>query len=93
MKPFYWNEEKNNWLKQYRTISFEEIVDFIENDGLIDTFEHPNQKKYVGQDVFVVKTDKYVYLLFYVEEETYYFLKTIIPNRAAKKKYMEKTNG
>ena len=33
------------------------------------------------------------YLVPHVEEEEYYFLKTVIPNREAKKKYMEDENG
>jgi hypothetical protein len=43
--------------------------------------------------LFVVKTESYVYLIPYVEEDEYYFLKTVIPNREAKKKYMEDKNG
>jgi len=93
MKIFEWNEEKNKWIKENRNISFEEIVFFIENGGLLDTYEHPNKKKYPRQSIFVVKTESYVYLVPHVEEEEYYFLKTVIPNREAKKKYMEDENG
>ena len=93
MKDFEWNEEKNIWLKENRKISFEEIVFFIENDGLINTFEHPNKEQYPKQSIFVVQTDSYTYLVPHVEEEQYYFLKTIIPNREAKKKYSEDNNG
>ncbi|RKX72497.1 MAG: toxin [Spirochaetes bacterium] len=90
MKDFGWNEEKNEWLKAHRDISFEEITFIIENGGLIDSYKHPNQKKYPNQSIFIVQTDIYFYLVPYVEEESYYFLKTIIPSRAAKKKYSEK---
>ncbi len=93
MKDFEWNEEKNNWLKNFRNISFEEITYYIENGGLLDTYEHPNKYKYPEQSIFVVKTDFYVYIVPFVEEESYYFLKTIIPNREAKKKYMEDYDG
>ncbi|MDM8569090.1 toxin [Thiotrichales bacterium HSG1] len=92
MKNFEWNEEKNKWIKENRNISFEEIVLFIENGGLLDTYEHPDKEKYPRQSIFVVKTKLYVYLVPYVEEEKYYFLKTIIPNREAKKKYTEDKN-
>jgi len=93
MKYFEWNEEKNKWLKENRNLSFEEIVFFIENGGLLDTYEHPNKDKYPRQSIFVVQTESYVYLVPYVEEEKYYFLKTVIPNREAKKKYMEGKNA
>lgn len=93
MKGFEWNDDKNKWLKEHRNISFEEIVFFIENDGMLDSYGHPNKKKYPGQSVFVVQTDIYVYLVPYVEEEECYFLKTIIPNSEAKRKYLEGKNG
>lgn len=86
MKDFEWNEGKNKWLKEYRNISFEEIVFSIENGGMIDSYEHPNKKKYPRQSIFIVQTDSYIYLVPYVEEEKYYFLKTIIPNRRVKGK-------
>ena len=93
MKDFEWNEDKNQWLKQYRSISFEEVAYYIENGGLIDSYEHPNKERYPNQSIFVVLTDRYVYIVPYVEEENYYFLKTIIPNREAKKRYMEDDDG
>jgi len=93
MKDFEWNKEKNEWLKKYRDISFEEISLYIENGGLLDSYKHPNKEKYPRQSIFVVQTDSYVYIVPYIEENKYYFLKTIIPNREAKKKYKEKNNG
>ncbi|RKX91086.1 MAG: toxin [Spirochaetes bacterium] len=92
MKDFGWNEEKNEWLKVYRYTSFEEITFFIENGGLIDSYKHPNHKKYPNQSIFFVQSDSFIYLVPYVEEESYYFLKAIIPSRAAKKKYSKKNN-
>ncbi len=92
MKGFEWNDEKDKWLKEYRNISFEEIVYFIENGRLVDSYRHPNKRKYPNQSIFVVKTDSYVYLVPFIEEEAYYFLKTIIPNRAARKKYTEESH-
>jgi len=93
MKDFEWNEEKNKWLKEHRDISFEEIAFYIENGGLLDSYEHPNKERYPKQSIFVVRTDFYVYIVPYVEEDKYYFLKTIIPNSEAKKKYTEGNNG
>ena len=93
MKTYHWNEEKNDWLKRHRNISFEEVVFFIETGGLLDTYEHPKKEKYPSQSIFVVRTDRYVYIVPYVEEDEYYFLKTIIPNRKSKKKYAERNNG
>lgn len=90
MKPFRWNHEKNESLKIERSISFEEIVLAIEADGLLDELCHPNPDKYPNQFVFVVVLDDYAYLVPYVEEVDYYFLKTIIPSRKATRDYLLK---
>jgi hypothetical protein len=88
MKPFRWNHEKNEALKIERLISFEEIVLAMEADGLLDELRHPNTEKYPNQSVFVVTLDGYVYLMPYVEEPDYYFLKTVIPSRKATRDYL-----
>lgn len=90
MKPFRWNHDKNETLKIERSISFEEIVLAIEADGLLDELRHPNTDKYPNQFVLVVALDDYAYLVPYVEEEEYFFLKTIIPSRKATRDYLQK---
>ena len=90
MKPFRWNHDKNETLKIERSISFEEIVLAIEADGLLDELCHPNTDKYPNQFVLVVALDDYAYLVPYVEEEEYFFLKTIIPSRKATRDYLQK---
>ena len=89
-KSFEWNEEKNKWLQKYRDITFEEIAFFIEKGGLLDSYEHPNRERYPRQSIFVVQTDTYVYIVPYVEEDDYYFLKTIIPSPDKMDKYLNK---
>jgi len=88
MKPFRWNHDKNEALKVEHDISFEEIVLAIEVEGLLDILRHPNPDKYPNQSVFIVTLDVYVYLVPYVEELDYYFLKTIIPSRKATRNYL-----
>ncbi|MDO8346146.1 MAG: toxin [Cellvibrio sp.] len=92
MKPFRWNHEKNETLKMERSVSFEEIVLAIEADGLLDELRHPNPEKYPNQSVFVVTFDAYVYLVPYVEEPDYFFLKTVIPSRKATRDYLTRSN-
>ncbi len=92
MKPFRWSHEKNEALKIDRDISFEIIVLAIEADGLLDILEHPNMDKYPNQSVLVVAFNGYVYLVPYVEEPDYYFLKTVIPSRKATRNYLLRSN-
>jgi len=89
MKPFRWNHEKNEHLKAERNISFEEIVLAIEADGLLDILRHSNPSKYPNQRVFVVAVEQYAYLVPFIEDGNYYFLKTILPSRKATRNYLK----
>ncbi|MCW5658878.1 MAG: BrnT family toxin [Burkholderiaceae bacterium] len=87
MKPFRWSPEKNQELAVDRGVSFEVIVVAIESGGLLDILAHPNRAQYPRQRILVVSVDGYVYLVPFVEEEDYFFLKTIIPSRKATRQY------
>lgn len=88
MKPFRWNPEKNAALKADRGVSFESVVVAIESGGLLDILTHPNPSKYPRQRILVVAADDYAFLVPFVEEEDYFFLKTIIPSRKATRDYL-----
>lgn len=88
MKPFRWSAEKNELLKAERAVSFESMVVSIEAGGLVDILAHPNEQKYPRQRVLVVALDGYAYLVPFVEEDEYFFLKTIIPSRKATRDYL-----
>jgi uncharacterized DUF497 family protein len=85
---FTWSAEKNERLRRERGISFEEVVFHIERGDVLDLLEHPNQKRYPGQRIFVLVVDQYVYLVPFVESEDEVFLKTIIPSRKATRQYL-----
>lgn len=88
MKPFRWSAEKNNLLKAERGVSFENVVVAIESGGLRDIVAHPNSEKYPRQKILVVVFDEYAYFVPFVEEEDYFFLKTVIPSRKATRDYL-----
>jgi len=88
MKIYNWNAEKNELLIVERGISFEKIVFYIENGGLLDEIAHPNARDYSHQRIFVVAVERYVYLVPFVENEDELFLKTIIPSRKFTKIYI-----
>jgi len=93
VKFFTWDNEKNEKLKRERGISFEEIVFHIERGDILDVLEHPNQEKYRGQRIFVMKVEGYAYLVPFVEAEDVVILKTIIPSRKATKRYLSEERG
>ena len=89
MKYFSWNDENNERLRTERGISFEEAVFHIERGDLLDIVDHPSQKRYRGQRIFIVNIENYAYLIPFVETEEEIFLKTTIPSRKATKKYLK----
>jgi uncharacterized DUF497 family protein len=88
MTVFYWNNEKNEWLKENRGVCFEQVVLLMEREEVLEVLEHPNQEKYPGQRIAIVEINEYAYLVPHVQEGEEIFLKTIIPSRKATSKYV-----
>ncbi len=85
---FDWSTEKNQRLIDQRRISFEIVVSAIEQGGLVDVLEHPNQDRYPGQLIYVVEIGDYIHLVpFVTQTDGTRFLKTIIPSRKATRDY------
>ena len=88
-------ESLKKWPKFYSYITAKyrdelpNLVVAIEGGGLLDVLAHPNTKKYPNQRLLVVTWDSYVYLVPYVEEAKYFFLKTVIPSRKATRDYLK----
>lgn len=89
MRYFDWNSEKNENLRIERNVSFEDVLIAIYENRLLDILEHKNQKRYPNQKILVVAIRGYVYLVPCVIDNEKIFLKTIIPNRKATKKYIQ----
>jgi len=90
VKFFDWNNDKNEKLKSERKVSFEEVIVAMSEGRVLDVVEHLNREKYVNQKILIVEINNYVYLVPFVENREKIFLKTIIPNRKATKKYLLK---
>ncbi len=85
---FDWSTEKNHWLIAQRGLSFERVVSAIEQGGLVDVLEHPNQDRYPGQMIYVVEVNDYLHLVpFVTQADGTRFLKTIIPSRKTMRDY------
>jgi hypothetical protein len=88
MKYYDWSDEKNELLKKLRGVSFEQVILAIVSGDLIDRIKHPNPDKYPNQKVLLVRIENYIYSVPYVEDDEKIFLKTIIPNSKATKRYL-----
>lgn len=93
MKYFDWDEEKNAKLKEEREVGFEDVVDAIEDNRVLDRIDHPNKEHYPNQKIMIVKINDYAYLVPFVEDEEKIFFKTIIPSRKMTKKYLIKEDN
>lgn len=93
MKPFRWKIEKNEWLKLNRNICFEDAVFFIERGDLLDIIDNPNQEKYKGQKIYIVKINKYVFMVPFAEDKDGISLNTIIPSRKLTRIYLGGQNA
>jgi uncharacterized DUF497 family protein len=87
VKTYSWDPAKNDWLKAERGVCFEDVVFHIEAGDELNVYLHPNQQRYPDQKISAVLIEGYVYLVPFVETETEFFLKTIIPSRKATKAY------
>lgn len=88
MKPYDWSAEKNEWLKEERGISFEDILTAINDNHFLKTIKHPNQKKYPNQFIMIIEINNYAYIVPFTVDSNKIFLKTIYPSRDATKKYL-----
>jgi uncharacterized DUF497 family protein len=86
-KTFNWNIEKNSVLRKSRSISFEDIVNALNDDRLLDIIPSPTHD---DQLCFAIEVEDYVYIASFVEEDEHtIFLKTIYPSRKHTKYYLK----
>lgn len=82
-----WDTEKSKKLRQERGICFEDIFETLMREEFLDITKNPS-KNFPNQQVFIVRTNNYVYYVPFVEDKNNIYLKTIIPSRKAAKKYL-----
>lgn len=85
------DEIKNLLLKETRGINFDDAIDAIEKNDLLDDLKHHNPRKYPDQRILVVKIDNYAYAVPYIinKRKNNIYLKTIYPSRILTKKYLK----
>lgn len=74
MKDIKWNALKNERLKKTRGVSFDDLL----NSRLIGVFNHPVRE---NQKLMLFEYKSYVWVVPFIDETDYYFLKTLFPSR------------
>ena len=87
-RKFFYNEAKNTILKETRNIDFKSIVDTLSTKETLQSFLHPNQKKYPNQEIFIVNMQGYFYFVPYIINKEGFFLKTAFRCRKWNKQYL-----
>ena len=84
------DQEKNLILKLTRGVNFDDIVEAVENNKILDDIAHFDQDSYPNQRILIVEINNYAYAVPYVidEQRQVIFLKTVYPNRILTKKYL-----
>ena len=80
MKEIRWSLLKSERLKRTRGVSFEEII----GADLIGIKKHPSRK---NQNIMLFKYKRHIWIVPYVVEKDYIFLKTLFPSRKYTKEY------
>lgn len=80
-----WSKEKDQWLRENRGVSFQEIANYIIDGKFIACLENPSR---AGQEIFVLRLRDYTWVVpFVIEEDSILFLKTAYPSRKLHKRY------
>jgi hypothetical protein len=88
---YKWNENKNAILKATRGYSFEDVLNAMSSNAVLDNYKHPNKEKYPNQYIYVIMLGEYVHYIPYVHDGDDIFLKNIIPSRKLNKIYKGKS--
>ena len=83
-----WDEKKNELLKKERGLSFEMVLEAIEDGRVLDDYSHKNAS-YSHQRILIIKLDNYPVMVPYVQDGENIFLKTMFHNRKLKGVYDE----
>lgn len=74
-----WNEKKNEWLKNTRSVSFEQIAGMIIDGQYLDIVENSTRP---DQQYFVMTIQLYTWLVpFIIDSDDRIVLKTAFPSR------------
>jgi len=89
------DNNKSTLLKETRGLSFEDLLELVNQGEVLDNIKHNNLKKHPNQNILIIKTIDYVYAMPYVidDKKKMIFLKTAYPSHNLTKKYAKNNTG
>lgn len=82
-----WDDEKNARLKAERGFGFEDVVEALDEGGLLGDEKNPSQGR-ANQRILYVRIGDYAVAVPYVRDENCLFLKTAFLSRKATRRYL-----
>mgnify|MGYP001340653365 CR=1 FL=1 len=86
---YRWDAEKDLWLRTHRSVSFEDVVVALAAGRLLATRQHHNTDRFAHQDIYFVDVKSYVYMVPFVRDKEWIFLKTVIPTRKGVREFFK----
>lgn len=90
---FVWDEAKNELLLRQRGISFEDIKYCLTIRDVLDDIEHPDQERYPGQRLYIVRMNKSAWVVPYRRTTRYVFLYIAYPCEKFTRIYRDELGG
>lgn len=83
-----WSADKDAKLRAEREISFDEIVIALQAGQLLATRKHHNADRFPHQEIYFVEVRGYVYMVPFIRDKEWVFLKTVIPTRKGVREFL-----
>lgn len=85
---FRWSAEKDFWLRAERGISFDEVVIQLQAGRILATRKHHNNDRFAHQEIYFIEIKACVYMVLFVRDKEWIFLKTVIPTRKGVREFL-----
>lgn len=89
MPEYTWDDDKNEWLRLNRGLTFEDVVYHVNHGDLLDDILHPNQERHPDQRLYIVRVGAYAYEVPFYRDGDVESLRTIYPSRIFTRAYLD----
>ena len=93
MPEYVWENAKDERLRQERRISFDDVKYLLTSEDLLDDILNPNQERYPGQRLYIVRINNGAWVVPYRQTGSYVFLYTAYPSEKFTRIYRSQLRG
>lgn len=93
MLEYIWDNAKDERLRLQRHISFDDVKYRLTSGDLLDDIQHPNQERYPGQRLYIVRINNRAWVVPHRRTARYVFLYTAYPSEKFTRLYRSQLGG